>query len=180
MMKKIILIGFVFMADFLYGMHIFAIKKQMPSIHLAARYGQYEWITKQLKKKRYNLNAQDSVSGLTSLMEAVRAGEDAIVTLLVHHGVNLEIEDHDGRTVLSYAAENYHHNNYCAVVALLLACGANAQHKDKSGKIPHDYDYNGNDLLYADFEAYLDCNSEVHEEFFNLNVNFFNTFIYAQ
>ena len=55
-----------------------------------------------------------------------------MVQLLVEKGADVGSKDKDGRTPLSWAAENGHE----AVVKLLVEKGANVDSKDNSGRTP--------------------------------------------
>ncbi|OAQ99952.1 hypothetical protein LLEC1_04023 [Akanthomyces lecanii] len=55
-----------------------------------------------------------------------------IVKLLLENGANVEVKDEDGRTALSYIAEQGHE----AIVKILLEKGANVEAKDRNGQTP--------------------------------------------
>ena len=53
-----------------------------------------------------DINRQDTVFGLTPLMQAIKAGRVEAVRLLVEAGARLDLKDFEGRTATDYAAAN--------------------------------------------------------------------------
>jgi hypothetical protein len=66
------------------------------------------------------------------LVRAAAIGDKAFTTLLFERGAEVNFKDKDGRTPLSFAAENRH----VAVVRLLLMKGAEVNFEDESGQTP--------------------------------------------
>ena len=50
-----------------------------------------------------DINRQDTVFGLTPLMQAIKAGRSEAVKLLVDAGARLDLKDSEGRTAADYA-----------------------------------------------------------------------------
>ncbi|KAH7114077.1 hypothetical protein EDB81DRAFT_862436 [Dactylonectria macrodidyma] len=72
---------------------------------VASSYG-HRAVVKLLLEKDADVEAKDSERGRTSLSWAVGNGHEAVVKLLLEKGANVESRDRDGRTPLSWAAEN--------------------------------------------------------------------------
>jgi hypothetical protein len=106
------------------------IPKEMTGLHLAAYFGVHNAVTALLGSN--GPDSKDSYSR-TPLSHAAESGHEAVVTLLLANGAELDLKDLNDRTPLSYAAARGHE----AVVTLLLAKGAELETKDAcDGRTP--------------------------------------------
>ncbi|KAF2228501.1 ankyrin, partial [Viridothelium virens] len=87
-----------------------------------------------LETCKVDVNAKDTVRGMTPLCCAAKNGHKAVVELLLATGqADVELGDGSDRTPLSFAAEAGH----TAVIQLLLDTGnVNVNAKDFSGRTP--------------------------------------------
>jgi Ankyrin repeats (3 copies)/Ankyrin repeats (many copies) len=108
------------------------IPKEMTGLHLAAYFGVHNAVTALLGSN--GPDSKDSCSR-TPLSYAAGSGHEAVVTLLLAKGAELETKDIHGRTPLLYAAGSGHE----AIVTLLLAKGAELETKDIHGWTPLSY-----------------------------------------
>jgi len=92
-----------------------------------------------------NVNQSDN-RGWTPLMQATAFGFPDGVDLLIRHRAYINQENDEGKTAIFYFYNNLHQipvlygsrQDYYKTLHLLLAAGADACHKDKSGNTPAD------------------------------------------
>ncbi|RDW72205.1 hypothetical protein BP5796_08239 [Coleophoma crateriformis] len=84
-----------------------------------------------LETGKYMLNGKD-IKSWTPLLWAASGGLEAVVTLLLEKGAEVNLKDNSGQTPMSWAAMGGHE----AVVKLLLEKGAEVDSKDNSGCTP--------------------------------------------
>ena len=102
------------------------------TIYSAAREGDVAAVTRLLDADPTLLNAGDPQFGGTPLHWAAVQGKDAVVTLLLERGADLNLTNNDGRTPLHLAAAQGH----LAVATLLVGKGAVINAQDKDGNTP--------------------------------------------
>jgi len=78
-----------------------------------------------------NIDYTDS-DGRTMLFQAILAGSENIVLILLQNGATVNLKDHKGWYPLHYAAQNYR----AKIANLLLKKGADIEAKDDYGNTP--------------------------------------------
>jgi ankyrin repeat protein len=82
------------------------------------------------------VNRPETTSGLTPLVEAVRARDDGVAAVLLRAGANPNAADRCGATALHHAAGADADTDY---VAMLLKNGADPNRLDVNGASPADW-----------------------------------------
>lgn len=110
-----------------------------------------------LLKKNVNVNIANE-DGDTPLGEAARDGQSNIVKLLLCHGADPDVQQHDGGyTPLMQAAVGGHIH----VMRLLLEAGADPYQEDNEGFTALHHAYNDGQADAVDFiKAYVNCDVE--------------------
>ena len=75
---------------------------------------------------------KDSYNGQTALYKAAWWGRDSIVSILIQHGADLNIQTNYGRTALYLSAGSGHNE----VTTTLIEAGANLNIQNNEGKTP--------------------------------------------
>lgn len=91
-------------------------------------------VIKRIFKNRESVNGT-SENGLPALHQAVEAGADVLVRLLLWKGVDVNARDCCRRTALHLACQSHHKNNRI-IVDLLLSGGANVNVQNEWGETP--------------------------------------------
>ena len=68
----------------------------------------------------------------TALLEAAARGRESIVSILIQHGADLNIQDDNGWTALHYAAANERNE----ITEILIKAGADLNIQNNEGKTP--------------------------------------------
>jgi ankyrin repeat protein len=100
-------------------------------LHLASHFDLHIYVDAILSRSNTKLDPIDRGSR-TPLSWAAEQGSEAVVTLLIAQGANIESRSCTGRTPLSWAAQQGHE----AVATLLLANGADINSRDVDGRSP--------------------------------------------
>ena len=103
---------------------------QLTGVHLAAYFELNEAILALFRNEHY-IDDKDNY-GQTPLSWAAENGHEAVVSLLLDMGAEIESKDKDGRTLLLWAARKGHRSE----VRLLLEMGAKIEYKDKNSQAP--------------------------------------------
>ncbi|CAG9976150.1 unnamed protein product [Clonostachys byssicola] len=109
--------------------------KDQSSLHLAARFGLGQYVSRLLEKNSIEIDSLDE-RGDTAMLYASKAGHASVVKLLLAHGAEADKpSEYDGLKPLHVAAKN----NHGEVVRLLLAAGVSPL----TGKTKEDPDFYG-------------------------------------
>jgi ankyrin repeat protein len=101
-------------------------------------------VVKSLLKAGANTEVPDRYLRQTSISRAALFGYPEIVDLLITEGANVEAQDLDGRSPMSYAAQGgslarVRKRGHLEAVHLLLKAGANTEAQDMKGRTPIDW-----------------------------------------
>ena len=105
--------------------------KSYTATFVAATYGHVA-VLSCLVENGADVNTRSTVNNFSPLMKASENGHMNVVTFLVGHGGNMDLQDKDGNTALHYAFRR----KFLDVAHKLLTLGANVNLQDKDGKTP--------------------------------------------
>ena len=80
-----------------------------------------------------------NIDGMTVLHLSVQFHRLELAAHLIHHGADVNLADHQGRSALHWAAIDFHSQHTLPMVKLLIEVGANPNARDLAGRTPLHY-----------------------------------------
>ena len=116
-------------------------KAHKPELWAAAEQNDIETLEKLLSQC---MDVDEKFEGWTPLMKASEMGNTEVMVRLLAANANVEAENKNGRTALSFACAPSHskgvkREDQIEAVELLVSFGADPEHKDKRNNAPKDY-----------------------------------------
>lgn len=109
----------------------------VPVIYLAASIGNHIAVERLIEKGAF-ANAVSEYSGMNAIQIASFSGHSKVVKILIESGVDVNIQDSDGKTPLHFAIEGLQEDGDIEIINTLIDCNADSSVTDKDGNSPAD------------------------------------------